>query len=266
MEHQSLIEDLQRPLGYDPASMSVLNSAALLPSTAEYSTVLNLFPGNNAHAPWGTEGSFFVSITIYNDGKKIAKIHSPQCTEKGNIRLDFDELAGMLPCPTKGMMTIEYHHAKDIPVELYTTHIHRETGAYFATNAIAYMGDQLYPTVHTTQLENTLFWPGLVCNEETETQILVINPYKLTFGFQIHLFLGDGSREQSEVLRLQPFSSETYAVEDLFKGSISRLREFTGRNSICVASQYKQISYVMFNDRKTGIITTVDHLHNYCLH
>ena len=172
----------------------------------------------------------------------------------------------MLPDSDGGMMIIEYFHAKDIPVEVYTNHVHRETSSYFATNAIAFTGDQLYPDVHTTQLENTLFWPGVLCNEDVDTRVVVINPYKLTFSFQIHLILGDGNRKQTTVLKLAPYTSGIYSLEELFSDEIEDLFDFTGKNSICVASQYKQVSYAMIRDRRTGIVTTMDHLHNYCLY
>jgi hypothetical protein len=258
MEHQP-------PLKFNPERISVLNTAAFLPPSKDYSTVINLFPGNNAHEPWGKEGTFFVSLNLYQKGKLVSKIHTPSCTEKGNIRLHLDEFMDLNE-EDNGVMIMEYHHAKDIPVEAYTNYIHRKTSSYFSTNAIAFIGDKLYPQVHDTQLENTLFWPGILCNESVETRMVVINPYTLTFSFQIHLFLEDGTRKQTSVLSLKAHTSGTYSLEELFPDDAIRLRDFDQKNSICIASQYKQISYAMIQDRETGIITTMDHLHNYCLH
>jgi hypothetical protein len=253
-------------LRYDPKTVSPLFTCTMLPSNREYSTVINLFPGNNAHEPWGKHGTFFASILIYDQGKLAAKIHTPHCTEKGNIRIALDEFIDRDVCQEGGVMILEYYHANEIPVEAYSNHIHRETGSYYATNVMAFIGDQLYPVVHVTQLENTLFWPGVICNEQVVTKLAVVNPYKQVFAFQVHLYLENGKRCQTEVLKLQPYEHRVYPVEELFHGEINELHALTGRNSLCVASQYKQITYGMLCDRKTGIVTTMDHLHNYCLY
>jgi hypothetical protein len=253
-------------LRYDPSKVSPLFTATMLPSTRDYSTALNLFPGNNAHEPWGKQGTFFASVLIYSKGRLITKIHTPHCTEKGNIRISIDEFIDRDACPEGGVMILEYHHANEIPVEAYSNHVHRETGSYYATNVIAFIGDQLAPVVHATQLENTLFWPGIICNDQVQTKVAVVNPYRQIFAFQVHLYLENGQRCQTEVLKLKPFAHHVYSVEDLFPEQIDALHELTGRNSLCIASQYKQISYGMLCDRKTGIVTTMDHFHNYCLY
>jgi hypothetical protein len=252
-------------LPYDTDAMSQLKLACLVLPVDQYATVLNLFPGNNAHPPWGTHGSFFFSAMLYVQGHPAGRLHSPCVSERGNIRVNFDELTELLPAPAQSLGVVELNHARNIPIEVYLSHIHRQTGVYVAYPAMAFVGDQLYPTVHTQQLENTLFWPGLMTTEHTESCVAVLNPYEVTMGFQVHLLRGDGQRNQSQLLRLKPFETAMLAVEELFPGTTE-----SGANeektSVCVAAQYKLIAYMVLRDRATGIITTIDHLHTYCLY
>lgn len=252
-------------LGYDPDRMVVIKLASLLPATDEYSTLINLFPGINAHPPWGTHGVFFLSITLFSHGNEVGKIHSGLVSEGGNIRVDFDDLTHLFGSPEYGLCIMDLHRASDIPVDLYLAHVHRRTGVYVAYPALAYVGSQLYPTVHTDQLENTLFWPGLLVAPNMQACVAVMNPYSVPMGFQIHLYLPDGRREQTELMRLRPYSAGVFPLEELFFG-LSRLIGSEGRSSVCVSAQYKVIAYIMMREAGTGIITMLDHLHNYCLY
>jgi hypothetical protein len=71
-------------------------------------------------------------------------------------------------------MLVDYHHAPEVPVDLYVAHIHKSTGTYVAYPGAAFVGDQLFPEVHAQQLENTLFWPAITENEVSRTSIAVV--------------------------------------------------------------------------------------------
>jgi hypothetical protein len=253
------------PLPYNTGAQSQLKLACLILPANQYATVLNLFPGNNAHPPWGAQGSFFFSATIYIQGHPTGRLHSPCVSESGNIRVNFDELTDLLPVSAQSLGIVELHHAHDIPVEVYLSHIHRHTGVYVAYPATAFVGDQLAPTVHTQQLENTLFWPGLMTTEYTESCVTVLNPFEVPMGFQVHLLRGDGQRNQSQPLRLKPFETVLLALEELFPGAV-KPGAAEENISLCVAAQYKLIAYMVMRDRATGVISTIDHLHTYCLY
>jgi hypothetical protein len=250
----------------DLYTLSRLQFASLIPKIDDYVTLLNLFPGNNAHAPWGTTGWFFLEVTVYVDSKPVGKIRSKCINEKGNIRLNFDEMVHSLPPKSQGICVIDLHHAKEIPVEVYLSHVHRESEVYVAYPALSFAGDQIYPKSHTQQLENTLFWPGITASKYVQPCISVINPYSVGMNFQIHLLGGNGSKEQTKVLHLKPYSTKTYSLEMLFPHQKTNLFDADLKTSLCVAAQYKVIAYMVLRDRDTGIISTIDHLHVYCLY
>jgi hypothetical protein len=251
---------------YDPSSQSQLKYACLFPKHEEYATLLNLFPGNNAHAPWGTEGAFSIAATVIVDGKPVGRLESKSINEKENIRLCFDDLSANFAKSSQGICLIDLYHAKEIPVEVYLSHVHRETGVYIAYPALSFVGDQLYPKTHTHQLENTLFWPGVLASEHVQPCIAILNPYEVPMSFQVHLVRGDGSKDQTKVLQLKPHTSKTYALEMLFPKENLSLYDPERRTSLCVAAQYKVVTYMVLRDRSSGIISTIDHLHAYCLH
>lgn len=252
-------------LKYEPDSMSKLLIAGWLPPTDEYQTTLTHFPGNNVHPPYPTHGYFFATMSVYREDKLVAQLHSPGCDETGSVRFDLDVAVGLLP-PFSGMMLVEDHHTKGIPLEVYTAHVHRKTGSYFACNITPVVGSDIYPNFRATHMENVLFMPGLAFRPEIETSIVLLNPFKVKFSYQLHLIFGDATQQQSEALELKPMSLRCYPLETIFPRCSEKSARFEGRTSLCVTSQYKQISYLMQRDRETGIVTTLDHLHAYVLH
>jgi hypothetical protein len=256
-----------RRLGYDPDRLNMVLHAGWLPPTEEYQTVITHFPGNNVHPPWaplGTKAHFFASVCLYQENRLMAKLHSTYCDETGCIRIDVDDAVRHLPS-FSGMIQIEYHHEKSVPVEVYTAHIHRATGTYFACNISNIVGFDLYPANRMSHMDNVMFMPGLAWDGRTETSVLMLNPLKVKTSFQIHLFLGDGSRQQSDMLELHPMDVKFFDLESLFPSAVAKAGELTGRISLCVTSQFKQLSYLVQRDRSTGIATTLDHMHSYVL-
>ena len=263
-----MVATSQQPLTYNPESLGKILCVGWLPHTGDYATVINHFPSDNIHPPWvplGTKGRFFATVCLYDEGKLVTKLHSACCDETGCLRFDLDDALKLLP-PFSGMLVIEYHHEKKIPIELYTAHIHRQTGSYFACAINTFVGNDLYPSFRASHMDNVMFFPGLVFDEQTETSFIMVNPFHLKFPFQIHLIFGDGTKQQSEVLELKPMHLQTYQLEELFPGCRERSAAFGGRTSLCVTSQYKQAGYLVLRDRETGIVTTLDHLHNYVIY
>jgi hypothetical protein len=159
-------------------------------------------------------------------------------------------------------MVVDFHHAKEIPVELYLSHIHRKTGAYIAYPGIGFLGDQLYPEVHAQQLENTLFWPAISEDVVSQTSLALLNPYKVSFAYQVSLFEQGLLIAQTDTMRLPPLRVVRHFTADLFPEIVLTNRQI----SLCVAAQYKLVAYVIISNRDSGIISTIDHLHAYCLY
>lgn len=242
---------------------SKLMLGTLLLSTKEYSSSISVFPGACAYPWFEMQAAFHMNFTLYENGKKTATFSSEQCSEEGNIRVDFDDMARAVGRPLQGMVFVELFESARIPVDVYVSAVEKKTGVYVSYPALAFMGDRIYANVHTHQLENTNFWPGVASTENTEVSVVVINPYEDPFFFQVHLIAEDGSRRQSKAIKTKPLTQVTVSLDELF--TVETLRDITrgGRGTICIASQYKHIGYVMFRDRTSGIITSVDHTHNY---
>jgi len=251
---------------YDSSEMAMYNLASFVLPTDEYSTVITNFPGAMAHKPWGEHGTFFMSCTFYQGGKKVADIHSDCCNEEGFIHLNFDDVAACLDKKLDGIMVTQFLHTKTISPNLYLAHIHKKTGAYVAYPSAGFAGEQLHPNTHARELENTLFWPGLVSNNVTETKVVIINPYKVSFGYQLSLFLNDTHRVQTTSHKIKPFTATIHSIDETFPDYADQIAASGGDCSLCVAGQYKVVAYMMFQNRKSNIITTIDHLHRYCLY
>jgi hypothetical protein len=245
--------------------MSVLVQAGFLPDTAEYSTFIRHFPGINAHAPWGVRGTFYFEVKVYENGEQVASGRSGTTDEKGNLYLDVGEVAERCGHSVKGMFVVEYHHAKDIPIELYAFHVHKATGTYVSCNITSFIGDQLYPTAHSDQMENTLFWPGVIEGTDNETHIVVVNPYDVNMGIQAHLIGEGGGRTGTGIMQIRPRRAQVFPLDGLFPDAEGGRRSRNGRVSICVSSQYKLVAYIMFKSRTHQVISMLDHLHNFCL-
>jgi hypothetical protein len=246
--------------------MSVLMEAGFLPSTAEYSTAIRHFPGINVHPPWGTKGRFWFEVKIFEDGRLLASERTGVVDEAGTLYLDIsaaaEKAAGR---PVQGMFVVEYHHAQEIPIEVYAFHIHKATGTYLSCNITPFIGDKLYPTAHSDQMENTLFWPGIIADEDNAPHLLVVNPYDVTMGFQVHLVGPDGVRQRTGILHLRAKRAGEYPILGLFEGQEEALGAANGGYSLCVSSQYKLVSYYMVKSRRHGVMSMMDHLHTFCL-
>jgi hypothetical protein len=243
---------------------TVLMQAGYLPDTSEYSTVIRHFPGINAHAPWGTHGTFHFEVDIYVDGEKVASDRTEECDENGSLEMDIGALAERCGRAVQGMYVVRYHHAKDIPVELYAFHIHKASGTYVSCNITPFIGDLLYPTAHSDQMENTLFWPGMITGTDNETHIIVVNPYDEKMGFQAHAIGAGGAFARTAMLHIRPRRATAFPIAELFAGHEEEMEAAKGRLSFCVASQYKLVAYVMFKSRGR-VMSMMDHLHTFCL-
>jgi hypothetical protein len=257
--------DGKPPLNPADDGTSVLVQAGFLPATDEYSTFIRHFPGINAHAPWGTRGNFHFEVKVYENGLHVASGRSGDADEKGELHMDLGEVAERCGRPVKGMFVVEYHHAKDIPVELYAFHVHKATGTYVSCNITSFIGDKLYPTAHSDQMENTLFWPGMITGTDNETHLVVVNPYDVKMGIQAHLIGPGPARASTGIVHVKPMRAEEFPLTGLFPEGDAGPADREGRVSICVSSQYKLVAYVMFKSKARQVISMVDHLHNFCL-
>lgn len=259
--------DIQPPLVNDDRwkELAALEFAAAILPSEEFTTSVNLFPGALAFPPWGTSGDFFISFTLFDGGKKLGEIHSQKCDVTGRLAVELDDFLKFCPAVKNGLIVARYRHAPSIPIELYFSHLHKPTGTYFAYPAAAFIGDKLYPEVHAQQLENTMFWPGLVTDKSLTASISILNPFKVSFAYQFTLYKPDGQRVQTQPLRIKPYRSEEHRLEDLFPEVRAISSEDQGKYAICVAAQYKVVAYHLIRHNESNAITGLDHLHTYCL-
>jgi hypothetical protein len=252
------------PPPFQREQMSTLFSCALALPIHNYTTTFTNFPGTNCISNWGMRGDFFTTLNLYQNGLRVAEVAVRHCNETGCLHADLGELAPFIDENKAGILLLQTCHTKDIPLDMYMFHTHHRTGSYVSYPVATYMGDQIYTVGHSLHLENTLFWPGIISNEHSESLIAVLNPYHVNMSYQFSIYLPDGTRRQSEVLKTSPFSHTLYSLEDVFP----ELKENASQNgtiSFCIAGQYKLVSYFMIRNRATGIYSTIDHLHQYCL-
>ena len=265
MDLQSSLKHIDK--AYDPETMKLLNFAGFILPTEDYITKIVNFPGANKTWRWPGEGRFFMNFNFFQaSGKYLGRLCSQSTDENGHFNLDFDDFNGLFSEPIDGLVLTEFYHPKTLPVDLYISHIHRKSGAYIAYPAGPFMGDTIYVEAHATELDNTLFWPGVVNNDVTETSLIVANPFKVSFMCQISLYLSDSKRAQSDVIKVPPRRVKRFRLEELFPEHCAEIARSKGDYSICIAAQTTVCAYVQIRERETGIVTAIDHLHKYAFH
>ncbi len=256
----------QSPLEYDEIDISTLHFGGFLLPSESYKTVATIFPGTNCNRHWGHHGDFFIDFNMYEAGKKIACVSTKHVTEKGHIQVDFDDLADLFDKKLMSVVMSEFHHSKEIPVELYFSHIHRKTGAYVSYPSLGFMGDQLYPETHNTQLENTIFWPGIPQGKQSTAEVLLVNPTRFPLQYQITLYHSDRQLSTSEVYKLPAFTLREHCIVNEFAAYRDEIEKNGNKCSICVSARFKVIAYLVIKSRKSDVITTIDHFHSYCIY
>lgn len=257
--------DCTTSIGIDRSTMTSLRFASHLLPEKEYVPLLTLFPGINCIQPYGDRGDFFITLFIYENGKLQGKIHSHHCNEKGHIELNLSSMLSLGSVDTNRVLLADYYHSSNIPVELYFAYNHKKTNSYVSYPAGAFVGDMLYPEWHETQLENTLFWPGLISNDRMEMSVVVVNPYKISFSYQLSLYIGNTPRAQSKIYKINPYKAATHYLDEEFFEHLDLVKNSDGKCSICIAAQYKVVAYMMIRDKVHDVYTTIDHLHSYAL-
>ena len=255
--------DCQSPLECDPSKISLLRFCCVLLPPSEYNMYLTQFPGTNCHPPYGLGGEFYVDMRVYDRGKLVGTISTSHCTEKGLLNVDLQDMTQYYEPSGYGVLVTDFYHPSDIPVELYFRNIHKKTGSYLAYPSLPFIGDEIYAAWHSEMLENTIFWPGVICSDTTETGLFVANPYDMPYSYQVSLYLGAERVAQTKVFKVSARSAKSHSVEELFPEHLEQVRNSNGQASLCVTGQYKVIAYVTIRDKKSGVITTVDHLHGY---
>lgn len=256
----------QSPLTYDPATISPLNFASIMLPAGEYSTIMTNFPQGNCNKSWGEKADFFISCNVYQNGKKLGTLHGRHCDQDhGYTQFNFDDLMQFENKPSMGLIHTQFYHTTHIPVEIYFAHIHRKTGQYLAYPGLAFMGDEIYLETHTTQLENTLFWPGVLAHENNEVSMIVLNPYKLSYSYQLSLYHPNGAREQTQVFKVKPLSTRAHIIQECFPQTYLSIIKDPANYSLCIAAQYKVVAYVALRNLQTNCYTTIDHLHTYTM-
>ena len=240
------------------ASVSSLFLGSLLLPTDEYDTSVVIFPGSNASPTYQMEARFGASAEIFQRGLRVGAVHSEWCDEEGSVTIPLSVIGNLRGQSVQGLVRFRLDETATIPVDVYLASVHRQTGTYVSYPALPFIGDKVYPDHHVQFLENTNFWPAVVSDETTETFVVVMNGYDEPFSLQVHLFSPDGVRYQSKQIKVSAHTVREISIAEHF----SHLGTVHGY-SLCVASQFKHISYVGLKEKKTGIVTCIDHTHNY---
>ncbi|MDB6137757.1 MAG: hypothetical protein JWO94_829 [Verrucomicrobiaceae bacterium] len=237
--------------------------AGMIPPLADYVTEALIFPGINARDPWPTKGSFRFVCRVMSGGKEIARSEPQSCDQKGHVTINLDKVMKGVTEPGPSFTIVEMERSEDIPVSFYFAHIHRKTGIYYPSPALGVMGDTIYQEAHATQLENTLFWPGIPNTSNTEFRLAVINPYEAPMSIEATGWHNTLGRCTSGVRRVSPGQCVWLPLADWMPASWLEAGESA---SICVAAQFKLVAFMAMVNRTTGIITSADHLHAYHLY
>ncbi len=237
--------------------------AGLLPPNEAYVTESLIFPGMNARDPFDLKGSFNFVCKVMSAGRELIRTESFSCDEKGHVVINLDACLKKADAAAASFSIVEVESSSNIPVSFYFAHIHRATGLYCASPAMAFMGDLIYPQFHTNLLENTLFWPGLPSGSDTEFRLAVANPYDIPMSFEVTVWHNIHGQCGGGVRKVSPGDCAWISVDDLTPDS---WRDEEGPASLCVSAQFKLVAWMAMVSRSTGIITSADHLHAYRLH
>lgn len=243
--------------------LDTLTLACLLLPSQDYSTVLTNFPNAYAVGAAGRQGYFEILARVFVGGKLIAEYNARPSREHGFIQLNLDQVSMLYDKSITGMLVMEYKHPRDIPIDLYAAHVHRLSGSYVAYPTLSFMGDANGDWIYQQELDNALFWPGIALSDRASMDVAMLNPYSVSYGYQLSLFLPDGQRWQTGALRIRPLTVEYLKINDLFPGAIEIIRGSGGRCSLCITGQHRLLCYSLITDVDSGIITTLDHFHRY---
>lgn len=248
----------------DATSSATIHYGCLIPSSKEYFTQLMIFPGSNARKPWGSHGVFTLSGNVYSKDQSPTPIAAQSCTEEGHLKLDFESPLKATGRDVNGFGVLALESKGGIPVEIYLSHIHRKTGVYFAYPALMFMGDLLYPHAHVERLENSMFWPGFTSWQDTEFRLVLLNPFGLPMAVEINLWHNKHGRHAVGVRRVSAHDCLWISLDDVMPASWPE--DGDGAVSLGATAQFKLLAYMVMVNRKTGIISSVDHLHPYQLY
>ena len=236
--------------------------AGFLPPHADYVTEAFIFPGTNAREPYDLKGAFNFVCKVMSGGREIARTETFTCDEKGFVHLNLERCLKGIEEPSRSFMVVEVQSFSDIPVAFYFAHIHKASGLYCASPALAFMGDLIYPQVHAQSLENTLIWPGLPARSGTEFRLAVANPYDMPMSFEASAWHNKHGKCGSGVRKV---SSGECLWMSLDEWTPQAWRDEEGPASLCVSAQFKLVAWMLMVSRQTGVVTSADHLHPYRL-
>ena len=245
------------------AAPNRIHYGCLIPSFQDYFTQLMIFPGSNAHDPWGTHGTFRLGGHVFSKGNPATEIPPRSCTERDHLQLDFEAPLKAVGKNVDGFGVLVMEATGGIPVEIYLSHIHRKSGVYFAYPALMFMGDVLYPHAHIEQMENSMFWPGFPSSDSTEFRLVLLNPFDVPMSAEITVWHNQHGRHTAGVRRVSPHDCLWTSVDEIMPPGWQSGGD--GAASLGVTAQFKLLAYMVSVSRRTGIITSIDHLHPYQL-
>lgn len=256
--------DQSTSVGLPTSTTSVFQLCAPLLNSDEFLTSAVYFPRASCIPETSPRGFFRADARVYENGKLLCEINAPEVDEGGAIVFDFDSVARLVGRNVSGFIAFDYYHPVTVPIDPYVVHTHRATGCSVSHPAATHQGEILFQEALSSFLENTNFWPGIVSNQEYASQLLVLNPFKVSYSYQLSVFAAGELKLQSEPLRITPHRSQVVELEEVFPALLELTQQYPAEAfSLCVASQYHSPTLFGVRHRKDGYYTVLDHLHPY---
>lgn len=245
------------------SSPSKIFYACSLPPHSDYFTEALIFPGLNAREPYQMHGQFAFSCTVFSDGDVIGTTEPVSCDETGHVRFDLDGCLKGVAEPGHSFVQVTLDSTAAIPVAFYFAHIHRKTGLYYPSPAIMFMGDMIYQHIHSGQLENTLFWPGVHGGSNMKFLLTLVNPYEVPMSVEATAWHSSLGSHGLGLIRVSPKCCKWLDLDECIP---QEWRDHPEPFSVGVAAQFKLVAGMVMMNRGTGIFSSADHLHTYQLH
>lgn len=141
-------------------------------------------------------------------------------------------------------------------------HLYREDGSQFVLSP-CYQQKGGLKRLWTSQYQ---LWPGVVVNEECDSQIMLMNPYDKAVTARVVIYnpVGDRLRSHGDVC-IEPKAYYLGTLTEEMPGLIEFLAPWKGVGTLLLDTRYKLNSYVWLRHLASGNVTCMDHLQQFVM-
>jgi hypothetical protein len=139
-------------------------------------------------------------------------------------------------------------------------HLYSDDGSQFVLSP-CYQQKGGFKRVWSSQYQ---LWPGVVVNQECDSEVMLINPYDKPVGARYLVYNPVGDRLSCrEEVRIDPKSYYHARLGDQIPGLTEFLAPWHGIGTLLLDIRYKLNNYVWLRHVKSGNVTCMDHLQQY---